>query len=99
MQPLVVQIGSGKLEYQKARRLLEAWRQMELGWVATSRPPITVGQPLCISAQSLWIWSRLPLRVVYRKEGKAKVPASSALPLGDGGSGDPRQRHLTCAPA
>jgi hypothetical protein len=93
----IAQIGAGKLEYQKARRLLERWRQMQLGWVVTSQPPITVGQPLCISAQSLWVWNRLPLRIVYRKEGKAKVPASSALTLGEDGSASPRRHTLTCA--
>ena len=46
---------------------------MELGWVTTNAPPVAAGQPLCICAQSLWLWNRMPLRIVYRKEGRSKL--------------------------
>lgn len=91
---IAVQVGSGKLAYRDAQRFIEGWRHMELGWVCTSQPPIVIGRPLCISAQSLWIWNRFPLRVVFRKEGKAKMQ-SSAHSLHCSGSCNPQKHSIT----
>ena len=68
-----VQVGSGREDYLQARRMLERWDHMHLGWVGTNSPPVAAGQRLCVYAQSLWLWTRMPLRIVYRKEGRAKL--------------------------
>ena len=79
---MLLQVGSGREDYHQARRLLEQWRHMDLGWVKTNAPPVAAGKPLCVCAESLWLWNRMPLRIVYRKEGRHKL-AKVAGPAAD----------------
>ena len=85
-----VKVGSGREDYQQARRLLERWQHMQLGWVDTNAPPVAAGQRLCVCAQSLWLWTRMPLRIVYRKEGRAKLTKAFG-PTADRTSSSPRR--------
>ena len=46
---------------------------MDLGWVTTNAPTVAAGRQLCVCAESLWLWNRMPLRIVYRNEGRRKL--------------------------
>ncbi len=63
---------------------------MDLGWVSTNAPPVAAGKPLCVCAESLWLWNRMPLRIVYRKEGRHKL-AKAASPAADLMTTSPRK--------
>lgn len=60
-----VKVGHGKAQYDRAVKLLQQWQQMSLGWVDTNMPPVKQGAQVCVVAQSLFVWSRLPLEIVY----------------------------------
>ncbi|CAK0753815.1 hypothetical protein CVIRNUC_002249 [Coccomyxa viridis] len=71
-----VQVGSGKQAYSNAKEAVKQWKHMDLGWVATNRPVIEVGQATIVMARVLGLlWMRNPLRIVYQGEQKAPVPA------------------------
>lgn len=73
-----VQVGTGKQQFQRAKRLIQQWRHMDLGWVQTNSPAISQGNKVCISARSLFIWNRLPLEIVYARSERAQLPVPPA---------------------
>lgn len=44
------------------------------GWVQTNQPAISKGQKVCIAARSLFLWSCLPLEVVYARNERTRLP-------------------------
>ena len=52
------------------------------GWVSTNAPKVKQGAKVCVSARSLFVWSRLPLEVVYVASQQAQLrppPISSPV--------------------
>lgn len=72
-----VKVGRGQRQYDKAVKLLQQWQQMSLGWVDTNAPSVKKGAQVCVIARSLFVWSRLPLEVVYTSTAidKMQLPA------------------------
>lgn len=77
-----VKVGRGKHQYEKAVDLLKRWQQMSLGWVDTNTPVVRQGAQVCVVARSLFLWSRLPLAVVYTTaETDLKQPPAANFPI------------------
>lgn len=52
------------------------------GWVSTNAPKVKQGAKVCVSARSLFVWSRLPLEVVYVASQQAQLrPPPVKLPV------------------
>ncbi len=78
----LLQVGTGKRAYARARQYVTEWRNMELGWTGTNRPPAKAGAELCVMAHVLGLlWSCNPLRIIYAHErkGPTLLPGREAL--------------------
>jgi Domain of unknown function (DUF1990) len=70
----LLQVGKGQRAYERAKELVRTWEHMQLGWTQTTKPSIKPREKLCIMAQSLWLWNRFPLEVVYKSDKRGKFP-------------------------
>jgi uncharacterized protein (UPF0548 family) len=63
----VVMIGSGKSDLSRAREALMAWKQFDIGWVATfpAHAPVAVGTVVAVLIRHLGFWSLNGCRVLY----------------------------------
>ncbi|KAK9840444.1 hypothetical protein WJX74_009984 [Apatococcus lobatus] len=68
------QVGHGKQVYGALSRALKTWSHMDLGWCDTNRPMLESGNPVCIAAKTLFLWTRNPLRIVYAAEEQYPKP-------------------------
>ena len=65
---VVVAIGHGRPDFQRARAALLAWKQFDIGWVETfpRDAPVTVGTVVAVLIRHLGFWSLNGCRVLYR---------------------------------
>lgn len=63
----VLTIGRGKPDFERARNALLAWKQYEIGWVATfpRHAPVDVGTVVAVLIWHLGFWSLNGCRVLY----------------------------------
>ena len=64
---VVVPIGRGRADFERARAALAAWKQFDLGWVELfpRHAPIDVGTNVAVLIRHLGFWSLNGCRVVY----------------------------------
>ena len=62
-----VQLGQGRVTFERAANALRGWRMFELGWVELCWPktPIEVGSTVAILVRQLGLWSLHASRIVY----------------------------------
>ena len=67
----VVAIGRGQADFERARDALMAWKQFEIGWVATfpRQAPVAVGTVVAVLIRHLGFWSLNGCRVLYHVGG------------------------------
>ena len=51
------------------------WENFDFDWFFTNSPPVKPNEPVVVTAQTLFLWSVLPLRVTWiDKDGAPKSP-------------------------
>jgi uncharacterized protein (UPF0548 family) len=70
----VVSIGRGAADFERASRLLQAWKHFDLGWIAAIPRPasIEVGTVVAVQIRHLGFWSLNGCRVVYLVESDGR---------------------------
>ena len=68
LDEVVVAIGRGHGDFERARDALIAWKQFDVGWIETfpRTAPITVGTVVAVLIRHLGCWSLNGCRIVYR---------------------------------
>jgi len=69
LDELIVSIGHGKADFERARDALVAWQQFNIGWVATfpRHAPVAVGTVVAVLIRHFGFWSLNGCRVVYHR--------------------------------
>jgi uncharacterized protein (UPF0548 family) len=64
---VTVPIGHGQADFERARAALMAWKQFDIGWVATfpRHAPVAVGTVFAVVIRHLGFWSLNGCRVLY----------------------------------
>jgi uncharacterized protein (UPF0548 family) len=70
----IVTIGRGRTDFDRARAALMAWKQFDIGWVATfpRHAPVAVGTVVAVLIQHLRFWSLNGCRVLYDVGGDGR---------------------------
>jgi uncharacterized protein (UPF0548 family) len=68
----IVVIGRGRADFDRARDALFAWKQFDIGWVATfpHDAPLAVGTEVALLIRHLGFWSLNGCRIVYQVGGR-----------------------------
>lgn len=58
-------IGTGREDFEQAKRAIRAWRMFHLGWieVCPAEAPIAVGSTVAILAHTMGVWTLNPARI------------------------------------
>mmetsp|Transcript_16899 Transcript_16899/g.47171 ORF Transcript_16899/g.47171 Transcript_16899/m.47171 type:complete len:238 (-) Transcript_16899:59-772(-) len=73
------QIGQGRKAYEDGKQALKSWSHFQLGWTLVDpSTPVKQGSKVCVVAQSLLLWTRNPLEIVYVREGRWQLPRGHA---------------------
>ena len=74
LDELIVTIGRGRTDFDRARAALMAWKQFDIGWVETFPPhaPLEVGTVVAVLIQHLGFWSLNGCRVLYTVGGDCR---------------------------
>ena len=69
-------VGTGQAEYKQAMNAINTWENFSLDWFFVSNnPPVKIDAPVVVAAQTLFLWSVLPLRVNWiENDGPPKDP-------------------------
>jgi uncharacterized protein (UPF0548 family) len=64
----IVTIGRGRMDFDRAKAALIAWKQFDIGWVETfpRHVPVEVGSVVAVLIQHLGFWSLNGCRVLYK---------------------------------
>src|SRR5438105_4102773 len=67
LDEMVVGIGRGRADFERARKALSAWKQFDIGWVELfpRQAPATEGTVVAVLIRHLGFWSLNGCRVVY----------------------------------
>jgi uncharacterized protein (UPF0548 family) len=70
----IVTIGRGRTDFDRAKAALMAWKQFDIGWVATfpRHAPVAVGTVVAVLIQHLGFWSLNGCRVLYSVGGDGR---------------------------
>jgi uncharacterized protein (UPF0548 family) len=70
----IVTIGRGRTDFDRAKAALMAWKQFDIGWVATfpRHAPVAVGTVVAVLIQHLGFWSLNGCRVLYNVGGDGR---------------------------
>jgi len=67
-------VGQGLGAYRNACNAVLSWRNFDFDWFFTNSPPVKPDASVVATAQTLFLWSLLPLRVVwFDKDGAAPL--------------------------
>ncbi len=68
-----VQVGSGKLVFEKSVVALQSWRNFDLGWVKIypTNAPIAEGTTIAMAANAMGLWCLNACRIVYMVDERA----------------------------
>lgn len=58
-------VGIGQDAYKRAMQAVLTWKNFDLDWFFTNSPPVKLNEPVVVTAQTLFLWSVLPLRVTW----------------------------------
>jgi uncharacterized protein (UPF0548 family) len=74
LDEVIVTIGSGKRDFDRARAALMEWKQFDIGWVETFplRAPVEVGTVVAVLIRHLGFWSLNGCRVLYTVGGDGR---------------------------
>ena len=81
---VVVPIGRGRADFERARAALVAWKQFDLGWVELfpRHAPIDVGTNVAVLIRHFGFWSLNGCRVVYSiGDGTGRAVSRPRAPL------------------
>lgn len=63
-------VGEGQEAYKRAMQAVLSWENFDFDWFFTNAPPVRPDAPVVVTAQILFLWSVLPLRVTWiEKDG------------------------------
>ena len=67
LDEVIVEIGHGAADFERARAALMAWRHFDIGWVETfpRHAPVAVGTVVAVLIRHLGFWSLNGCRVLY----------------------------------
>ncbi len=70
-----VQLGSGALDFERARAAVRSWQMFRTGWVELSWPdtPIEEGATVGVLGRGLGLWFLAACRIVYRLEEEGPI--------------------------
>jgi len=76
LDELIVAIGRGQADFERARSALLAWKHFDIGWIETfpRQAPIAVGTVVAVLIRHLGFWSLNGCRVLYSFDGIDDVP-------------------------
>jgi uncharacterized protein (UPF0548 family) len=71
LEEVIVTIGRGRTDFDRARAALIAWKHFDIGWVDTfpRHAPVDVGTVVAVLIQHLGFWSLNSCRVLYTVRG------------------------------
>ena len=74
LDEVIVTIGRGRADFDRARAALTAWSQFDIGWVETfpRHAPVEVGTVVAVLIQHLGFWSLNGCRVLYNVGGDGR---------------------------
>ena len=74
VEEVIVTIGCGRADFDRARTALLTWKQFGIGWVELSprRAPVQVGTVVAVLVKHLGFWSLNGCRVLYTVGGDGR---------------------------
>jgi uncharacterized protein (UPF0548 family) len=74
LDEVIVTIGRGRTDFDRAKAALTAWKQFDIGWVETfpRHAPVEVGTVVAVLIQHLGFWSLNGCRVLYNIGGDCR---------------------------